>query len=259
MPIDFHREEISRTYASRTATNDWADAMRRFVDPQGATVADIGCGGGIYSRAWYDLGAAEVVGIDFSAQMVADAVATSADYPALRFSQGDATDTGLPEASVDIVFERALIHHLADFGAAFTEARRILRPGGLLIVQDRTMDDVLQPASPSHVRGYFFDAFPRLLEVERRRRPDTSAVVGAMRQAGFSAVTLLSVPEVRRTYVSLEELGADLRARTGRSILHELSDGELDTLIDVIGEQIRDSFPLRETDYWTVWSAASPG
>jgi ubiquinone/menaquinone biosynthesis C-methylase UbiE len=257
--IDFHSQSVSGTYTSRTAGEDWGRSIRTIVDPQGAIVADIGCGGGIYSRAWSDLGASRVVGIDFSTQMVSDATAASTGFPALTFSQGNATDTGLPDAWVDIVFERALIHHLPDPGAAFAEARRILKPGGVLIVQDRTMDDVLQPASPSHFRGYFFEAFPRLLEIERRRRPDASAVAKAMTHVGFTEISSAPVPEVRRTYASLDELQTDLRARTGRSILHELTDSELDLLIGQISERVADSFPLREVDYWTIWTATSPG
>ena len=35
----------------------------------------------------------------------------------ISFQQGDATATGLPPASADIVFQRALIHHLKDYTA----------------------------------------------------------------------------------------------------------------------------------------------
>src|SRR5262249_9808097 len=82
-----------------------------------------------------------------------------------------AVATGLPMASADIVFERALIHHLGDLKACFAEARRVLVPRGTLIVQDRTPADVDLPGSPEHLRGYFFERFPRLGDVERTRRP----------------------------------------------------------------------------------------
>src|SRR3954470_601792 len=81
----------------------------------------------------------------------------------------------LPAASKNVVFERALIHHLKDYKACFAEAHRVLVPGGSLIVQDRTPDDVELPGSPEHVRGYFFERFPRLLAVELARRPTDAA------------------------------------------------------------------------------------
>lgn len=202
MPIDFHHDRNKGTYASRTADTRWAVAMRAIVDPRDKVVADIGCGGGIYSRAWSDLGAASVIGIDFSTRMVEDAREASTEYQALTFRQGDATSTGLDDASIDIVFERALVHHLPDLDAAFAEAARILVPGGTLIVQDRTMEDVQAPASPEHLRGYFFEVFPRLLDFERGRRPDREAVEAAMRRSGFTDVTATILAEPRRTYGS---------------------------------------------------------
>jgi ubiquinone/menaquinone biosynthesis C-methylase UbiE len=258
MPIDFHNDRNRGTYASRTASDSWGEAMRAMVDSSGLVVADIGCGGGIYSRAWSDLGARRVIGIDFSARMIDDAREASATYPMLTFLHSDATTTGLPDASVDIVFERALVHHLSDLDAAFTEARRILQPGGTLIVQDRTMEDVQAPASPEHLRGYFFEVFPRLLDVERERRPNRKAVETAMRRSGFANVTATTLLEPRRTYGSPEELAADLRARAGRSILHALDGDELSRLVDLILDRTGGSFPLEEIDFWTVWSGRAP-
>lgn len=258
MTIDFHSVANRGTYATRTAADAWAETMRAIVDPAGRIVGDIGCGGGIYSRAWSDLGASRVIGIDVSAQMVDDAKDASADYPDLWFAQGDAASTGLRDASVDIVFSRALIHHLATPAPMFAEALRILRPGGTLIVQDRTIEDVLAPASPTHLRGYFFERYPRLIETERDRRPASDAVVAALTSTGFAGVETATLAEPRRCYTSVIELQADLRARTGRSILHALSDDELDDLTAYITARVGHAMPLQETDAWTIWTAKRP-
>jgi ubiquinone/menaquinone biosynthesis C-methylase UbiE len=184
MAIDFHSRRNRSTYAGRQADAGWVEAIRGIVDPAGKQVADIGCGGGIYSRAWHELGA-EVIGVDFSEQMVAAAREQAAGLSRISFRQGDATATGLPAASRNVVFERALIHHLKDYEACFAEAHRVLVPGGSLIVQDRTPDDVQLPGSPEHVRGYFFERFPRLRTVELARRPTDAAVRDALQATGF--------------------------------------------------------------------------
>ncbi|HVL25076.1 MAG TPA: class I SAM-dependent methyltransferase [Thermomicrobiales bacterium] len=258
MSIDFHSAGNRNTYATRDADAGWAAAMREIVAPAGTRVADIGCGGGIYTRAWAALGAATVTGVDFSARMVADARAASAGLPGVSVVQGDAAATGLPDASIDVVFSRAVIHHLPALGPAVAEAYRILAPGGTLIVQDRTFEDVLHPASPAHLRGYFFEVFPRLLDTERDRRPATVDVTRAMAGAGFSGIATTTLAETRRTYNSLPELQADLRKRTGRSILHALDDAELERLIDHISGRVGSHFPLVEHDPWTIWSATKP-
>jgi len=254
--IDFHSETNRGTYAQRDADNGWADAMTSIVDPAGKRVADIGCGGGIYSQAWRTLGASNVVGIDFSAQMVADARKRTAGLTGIAFQQGDAADTGLAPASRDIVFERALIHHLKSYEPAFAEARRVLVAGGQLIVQDRRPSDVALPGSPRHLRGWFFERFPKLLEIETGRRPTSDAVKQAMRAAGFSTIRTRTLWEVRRTYATVDELERDLATRTGRSILHALDDGELRDLIAFIRERIG-APPIVEKDCWTIWSATA--
>jgi SAM-dependent methyltransferase len=78
----------------------------------------------------------------------------------VTFRRGEATATGLPDASADVVFERALIHHVPDLAAVAAEAAGVLHPGGVLLIQDRTPDDVAQPGAVAHPRGYLFDVFP---------------------------------------------------------------------------------------------------
>ncbi len=253
MPINFHDEANRNSYATRTADESWLNAMRSIANPQGLRVADIGCGGGIYSRAWLELGARHVVGVDSSRVMMDAARERASDNLSLAFQLGDAADTGLPDGSVDLAFERALIHHLSDLEPAMAEAYRILSVGGWLVVQDRTPEDVALPGSREHIRGYFFERFPRLLEIERSRRWTIEQVMSAMGRAGFREVDAFTFWETRRVYKSFDELAKDLRARTGRSILHELDDGELESLIAFIGHKVGTDGPIVEQDRWTVW------
>ncbi len=255
MSIDFHSEKNKYTYATRDAEADWAQAVCAVVDPGGKRVADIGCGGGIYTQAWVDLGALSAVGVDFSEQMVAAAREKANGRPNPSFQTGSAEATGLPAQSVDIVFERALVHHLKTFDACFAEAHRLLAPGGTLLIQDRTPEDVAIPGSPSHIRGYFFDCFPRLSAVEAGRRPTDAKVRDALRGAGFRSVESTTLWETRKTYAQFDDLARDLARRTGRSILHELSDAELGTLIDHIGARTGRAGPIVEKDRWTLWVA----
>ena len=257
MPIDFHAGANRYSYAARPADPDWADALRAIADPRDRRVLDIGCGGGIYSRGFAELGARHVTGIDFSAQMVNAAREKTPVGLPVEYRQGDAAATGLPDACADLVFERALIHHLADLDACFREARRLLAPGGMIIVQDRTPDDVQVPASPDHLRGYFFELFPRLLKIEMGRRPVAETVSAALARQDFERVTARAVWETRRGYPDFNAFATDLKARTGRSILHELSDDELLRLAEYIYEKLPPGAPIAERDRWTVWHAAA--
>ncbi|MDI3331014.1 MAG: class I SAM-dependent methyltransferase [Micrococcus sp.] len=261
MAIDFHDRRNAGTYATRDADGSWRRAIAGFVNPTGLRAVDIGCGGGIYSTTLAQMGAIQVTGIDSSAQMVQDARrrAEAAGIPAVTFQQGSAERTGLPDGGADLVLQRALIHHLAEPSLAFAEARKILKPGGTLLVQDRTMADVMVPASAHHLRGWFFELFPRLVDVEAARRPSGDEVDAWLREAGLAVVGHHRLSERRRSYANLEDLNADLRARTGRSILHELTDEEVSRLADEIcariAEDLCDGEPIHEIDHWTVWEA----
>ena len=220
MPIDFSSAENRHSYSGREADDSWRTAIRDLVDPAGATVVDIGCGGGTYLRAWSELGAARVVGVDSSAPLLQSA----------REDHGD-----LPGA----------------------EARRLLRPGGTYLVQDRTPDDVSVPGSPEHPRGWLFEVFHRLLDVERGRRHTTADLVSALQQGGFGDVGTTSLEEVRRRYATREDYLTEIGTRTGRSILHELDDAELAHLVDELWTRMPEG-PLVERDRWTIWSARRP-
>lgn len=253
MGIDFHAEENQGAYIGRAADETWRQAMRSLVDPHGKKVMDIGCGGGIYSKAWVELGAASVIGADFSEVMLKAAWEHCRGEERIKFIRRAAHATGCPDGSADIVFARALIHHLPELDPFFEEAFRLLAPGGICIVQDRTMNDVLMPATPSHFRGYFLERFPQLLVKESRRRPVDEVVRETMKRTGFVQVDTRALWEVRRTYEGWSELKADLLARIGRSILHELTDEELRQLVDHIGEKVSHQQKIEEQDHWTIW------
>jgi ubiquinone/menaquinone biosynthesis C-methylase UbiE len=253
MPIDFHTEKNRYAYATRQADPSWTQTITSIVDPRGKRVVDIGCGGGIYSQAWMQLGAANVVGIDFSAQMIAAARERLGGVASLAFQRGDASATGLGDGCADIVFARALLHHVADLSACLTEAYRLLAPHGLYIIQDRTPEDVQLEGSREHLRGYFFTKFPRLLAVENSRRPRHELIRSTMQRAGFTVLATLTFWETRQIYPNFRALADDLRSRSGRSILHELSDAEMTELIEFVARHVPGNEPIVEKDRWTLW------
>lgn len=255
MPIDFHDEKNKATYSTRNAAQEWIDFISQQINADNKVIADIGCGGGIYSRAWASMNAKQVIGIDFSEHMVKTATEKSIHYPNLFFQQGDAENTGLNTASIDIAFERALIHHLNDYNNNFKEIYRILADNGYFIIQDRTMENITLPGGKNHLRGYFFECFPKLIEVEAQRRPTQQQVENALQQNSFELVSSQVFRETRRIYDTFESLAQDISARTGRSILHELNDTEIELLIDKLRLHLSAQTPIVEQDYWHIWVA----
>jgi len=82
----------------------------------------------------------------------------------VRFMHADAMELPFPDGSFDLVTCRRAAHHFADVRRAVGEMVRVLRPGGRLVLDDRTVpeDDAADEAinhldrlhDPSHVRDH---------------------------------------------------------------------------------------------------------
>lgn len=97
----------------------------------GEVVLDVGCGTGWFAaglqRAAPD---ADVYGLDLSTGMLGRAREAGAD----NLIQGDATSLPMADQSIDVVVGRGVLHHLPDPTAALSEWRRVLKPGGALVL-----------------------------------------------------------------------------------------------------------------------------
>ncbi|MFC7686543.1 class I SAM-dependent methyltransferase [Ureibacillus sp. GCM10028918] len=256
MGINFHSEENKKSYTTRIADSSWREAIKDHVPLETIFNAlDIGCGGGIYSKALSDLGVTHVVGVDFSEAILEGARKNCTDYPNISFQQGNAVSTGLESNGFNLVLERALIHHLKDVTPCFKEAYRLLKPDGYFIVQDRTPADCLVAGDNSHIRGYFFELFPKLIEKETNRRHSSQTVIDGLAEVGFKDIKEVKLWEIRNVYCNKEQILEDLRERTGRSILHELDNQELEQLISHVDQAISIENNLVEMDRWTIWVA----
>ncbi len=256
MGIDFHAKKNRSTYATRHVDRTWTEAVARLVPLEGISKAvDVGCGGGIYTKALSTMDIPTVVGLDFSETMLSAARENCKDFPNISFQYGNALHTGLADGSFDVLLERALIHHISDLQACFREAYRVLEYGGTCLIQDRTPEDCLLKGDDHHIRGYFFECFPRLIQTEATRRHESASVIKALLAVGFQDIQEIKLWETRETYEDKEDLLQDLRQRTGRSILHELDDQELHVLVSYIDDSIPAQSPIVEMDRWTIWAA----
>lgn len=101
-------------------------------DVAGRRILDAGCGSGPLFAALRDRGA-DVTGIDSSVKMLELARQRLGDGAALHHA-----DLGrplpFPDAAFDDVVASLVLHYLEDWTAPLAELRRVLRPGGRLIV-----------------------------------------------------------------------------------------------------------------------------
>jgi SAM-dependent methyltransferase len=96
-------------------------------------VVDLGSGTGLSTRYWADKARA-VIGIEPTAEMRAQAEART-PAPNVSYRAGFSHHTGLPDRCADVVFCMQSLHWM-DPLPTFTEAARILRPGGVFAACD---------------------------------------------------------------------------------------------------------------------------
>lgn len=161
-------------------------------------VLDVACGTGDLTRAFAAGGAAKVVGLDFTPEMLAIARVKSD----IEYVQGDAMKLPFGDASFNIVSIAFGIRNVADPAKALREFRRVLKPGGRLIVLEfgrprfapiAWVNDfycsVIMPRTATLIAGDRSGAYrylPRSINTFLTRE----AMAGAMREAGFGAIQM---------------------------------------------------------------------
>ncbi len=141
------RATYERIAASFTASrhDPWpevADFIRTIPSP--ARVLDVGCGNGRHVSALLDQNA-RAIGLDFSRSLLL--LARQRDLRGLSgpvpWIEGEAEAIPLRDGSVDAVLCVAVLHHLPTVPnriAALTEIRRVLAPGGRVLVSVWALD-----------------------------------------------------------------------------------------------------------------------
>jgi SAM-dependent methyltransferase len=192
----------------------WADYLSRLPIGGRARVLEVGCGTGAVTATIAALpGVGEAVGVDPLPFFVERARRRAPD---LRFEVGDGRALPFDDDSFDGVVFSTTLCHIPGPERALAEARRVLRPGGHLLVYDGDYAtttvavsdrDPLQACVATAVRTLVHDPW-----LVRR-------LTGLVRDAGFAPDELRSHGHLELTrpayMLSLIDLGADMLVSAG--------------------------------------------
>jgi SAM-dependent methyltransferase len=160
---DHFIDVVSREYA--------LDQLRPVAAVREPVILDIGCSSGFLVRSLRErFPAAIVVGADYVVEPLRRLAAVEPGVPLLQF---DLTTCPLPDGSVDAITLLNVLEHIADDGAAARQLYRILKPGGIAVVE--------VPAGPGLYD--FYDA-----ELMHCRRYAMRQLTALLRGAGFRVV-----------------------------------------------------------------------
>jgi 2-polyprenyl-3-methyl-5-hydroxy-6-metoxy-1,4-benzoquinol methylase len=96
-------------------------------------VLDLGCGDGSIGVGYLDHGAAHVIGVDIDAEAIEQARQHN-DSARATFHVGTTTALPLEDNSVDVILCYDVFEHVSQPAAILAECRRVLRPGGKMLI-----------------------------------------------------------------------------------------------------------------------------
>lgn len=190
---------------------------RRIVAERALPVLDVGCGEGELARHLPDGG---WVGVDGSPAMLA-----RAPEPAVR---GDATALPFGDAEFGSVALLYVLYHLREPARALAEARRVLRPGGLLAVAVPSRDDSPELAhalprtpltfdaelAPAAIGALFEDVEVERWDAPLLRLPTRAAVRDYLVGKGVAAARAARIAATTDVPLQVTKRGALVYARS---------------------------------------------
>ena len=221
-PVDYDGHQ-STVYATGRALRpsvmaEWMAAFAGHAPPaRPLTVLDLGSGTGRFTPSLADTFGGPVYGVEPSAGMRQVALESST-HPAVTYLDGSADAVPLPDAGVDLVLVYMVWHHVPDRAAAAAEIRRVLRPGGRVLIRSTFSDRMPDLAWHTY--------FPRATDLEREIFPTSVEVEREFAAAGLRRAAL-DVVRVQ-TVETFEQYAARLRTRA-ISIFEHLTEEEIET------------------------------
>lgn len=131
--------------------------------PAEARVLDLACGTGEFERLLLQESSDQLItGIDISEQMLAIAHQKLKSYPNVSLQLATASDLSFADHSFDTVVSANSFHYFDDPKLALKEIKRVVRPGGKIVILDwckdyficRVCDALLQRFDPAHQQCY---------------------------------------------------------------------------------------------------------
>lgn len=124
--------QLGRSVEGLDGAAEWPALRALLPDLHGSSVVDLGCGFGWFCRWARENGAARVLGLDVSENMLTRARADTAD-PSISYARADLEHLDLAEASFDLAYSSLALHYVEHLAELLGVVYRALKPGGALV------------------------------------------------------------------------------------------------------------------------------
>ncbi|MCE7985877.1 MAG: class I SAM-dependent methyltransferase [Caldilinea sp. CFX5] len=124
--------QLGRSVQGLAGAAEWPTIRAMLPDLHGRKVVDLGCGFGWFCRWAREQGAASVLGLDVSENMLLRARATTQDAT-ITYERTDLERLQLPAATFDLAYSSLALHYIQDLAGVFATVHQALVPGGYLV------------------------------------------------------------------------------------------------------------------------------
>ncbi len=191
---DAASRQVEKTYTTPDIVEQRRVVRRVLALRPGESVLDIGVGPGLLAvEMAAEVGAAgRVCGIDVSESMLAIA-RSRAEVPGgatVALGPGDANHVPYPDGTFDAVVSTQVFEYVGDVAGALAEVRRVLRPGGRILLLDTDWDSVVWRSGDDDRMARVLAAFEH--HAADPRLPRT--LKGSLERAGFDVARPQVVP-----------------------------------------------------------------
>jgi len=123
---------LNRSIEGLDGAGEWPALRAMLPNLRDRAIVDLGCGFGWFCRWARTQGAAQVLGLDVSENMLARARTATAD-PAIRYVNADLERFELPAVAFDLAYSSLALHYVEDLDRLLKTVRHALVSGGALI------------------------------------------------------------------------------------------------------------------------------
>ena len=124
--------QMPRSKEGLSAAGEWHQLKPLFPPLEGKSVLDLGCGYGWHCKFASEQGAKEVLGIDLSQKMIAQAQQRSKG-DGITYRVCGIEEYDYPQSRWDCVVSNLALHYIENLDAVFQNVYRTLKPGGIFL------------------------------------------------------------------------------------------------------------------------------
>lgn len=122
-----------------------AKRMRSMTDYNGGDILEIGCGQGKGTKLIKRMFVPESIeAIDLDPKMI-ERAKSNINMEEVNFKVADVTDLPYSENQFDAIFDFGILHHVPNWKDAIKELKRVLKPGGKIILEDLSIESFHVP------------------------------------------------------------------------------------------------------------------